>query len=124
MKFLCALYHLAPPHLRYLFLSGYSLLREREREEGASSPSPNREVVSSNNMPYTSGLIHTAIEQFQFTELFGGGRISDHFFFQRRDYIISCPSHSSDSELVKPHQCVFKLGLLRLLLDGLLKLRV
>lgn len=32
------------------------------REEGASSPSSNREVVSSNNMPYTSRLIHTAIE--------------------------------------------------------------
>lgn len=36
---------------------------------------------------------YTAIEQFQFTELFGGGRVSDHFFFLRGDYTISCPSH-------------------------------
>lgn len=31
----------------------------QEREEGASSPSPNREVVFSNNMPYTSEPIRS-----------------------------------------------------------------
>lgn len=66
MKFLCAEYHLAstspPPHPLYLFIRTSFTEGEREREQGASSPSPNREVVSSNNTAYTSRLIHAAIE--------------------------------------------------------------
>lgn len=59
MKFLCALYHLSSPPSSS---SSSALPFYQEREEGASSPSPNREVVFSNNMPYTSEPIHAAIE--------------------------------------------------------------
>lgn len=55
---LCAVSPLAPPSSS----SSSALPFYQEREEGASSPSPNREVVFSNNMPYTSEPIHAAIE--------------------------------------------------------------
>lgn len=59
MKFsLCAVsprVHCSPLHLLYLF---YQDILYWGREDGASSPSPNREVVPSNNMPYTSALVH------------------------------------------------------------------
>lgn len=54
------------------------------KEEGASPPSSKREVVWSNNAACTSGLRHATIEQFQFTELLGGGWIFCHIFLLER----------------------------------------
>lgn len=77
MKFLSALYHLMhpPPHPRHLstFLSGYPLQWRRGRS--LSPPSSKRKVVWSRGAACTSGPIHAAIEQFQFTELLGAGWI-------------------------------------------------
>lgn len=87
MKFLSALYHLAlPPPLSTppSSLPFYQDILCRGEEEGASSPSSKREVVWSNNAACTSGLIHAAIEQFQFTELLGGGWIFYHIFLSER----------------------------------------
>lgn len=73
-----------PPSLPF-----YQDILCRGEEEGASSPSSKREVVWSNNAACTSGLIHAAIEQFQFTELLGGGWIFYHIFLSERSLRIT-----------------------------------
>lgn len=105
MKFLSALYHLMsppppPPPSISAFLSGYPLQRGRGRNLLSIFKKEKLSVA------ITPELIHAAIEQFQFTELLGGGWIFYHVLLSGRLLcIVSFIRWSSGSSELEKHVC-------------------